>query len=274
VGAVAGDFDRLQQIAWNLLSNAVKFTPKGGLIQICLQQVNSHVELSVIDTGQGIKPDFVPYVFDRFRQADSSSTRIYNGLGLGLAIVRQLVELHGGTVHAESQGEGQGATFTVKLPMLPIRLEVNPEEQVHPTDSSGFRFDNLPELNGIRVLLVDDEADARGFMITALEVSGAEVVGVSSVSEAMATILLFKPDVLVSDIGMPNEDGYSLIRKLRQLTAEQGGKIPAIALTAYARAEDKIKAINSGFQKHIPKPVEPAELLKAVATLAKSVGKV
>lgn len=271
-GAVAGDFDRLQQVAWNLLSNAVKFTPKGGRVQVCLQRVNSHVEMIVTDTGQGINPDFVPYVFERFRQADSSSTRTFNGLGLGLAIVRQLVELHGGTVCAESQGNGQGATFTVKLPLLPIRIEVNKDERIHPADSPRLPFDNLPNLNGVRVLLVDDEPDARGFLIAALEECGAEVVAVGSVSEALATISHLKPDVLVSDIGMPIEDGYSLIRQLRQLTAEQGGQIPAIALTAYARAEDRMKAIAAGFQIHIPKPVEPAELVTVVASLARRSG--
>lgn len=271
-GAVAGDFNRLQQVAWNLLSNAVKFTPKGGRVQVCLQRVNSHVEMIVTDTGQGISPDFVPYVFDRFRQADSSSTRTYNGLGLGLAIVRQLVELHGGTVYAESQGERQGATFTVKLPLIPIRVEVSQEERIHPSDSPRLPFDNLPKLNGVRVLLVDDEADARGFIIAALEECGAEVIAVGSVREALEAVSPLKPDVLVSDIGMPLEDGYILIRKLREMTAEQGGQIPAIALTAYARAEDRMKAIAAGFQIHIPKPVELAELVTVVASLAKRRG--
>jgi PAS domain S-box-containing protein len=268
-GPVAGDFDRLQQVVWNLLSNAIKFTPKQGCTQVRLERVNSHVEIIITDTGKGIDSEFVPYVFERFRQADSSSTRVYSGLGLGLAIVRQLVELHGGTVRADSEGEGKGATFTVKLPLIPIRVERHPGERVHPTVDLGVPFDNPPALNGVRVLLVDDEADSREFLVAALEECEAKVFGVASASEALEAVSQFKPDVLVSDIGMPLEDGYSLIRKVRQLSAEQGGEIPAIALTAYARAEDRMKAIASGFQMHISKPVEPAELVTVVASLAR-----
>jgi len=268
-GPVAGDFDRLQQVVWNLLSNAIKFTPKQGCTQVRLERVNSHVEIIITDTGKGIDSEFVPYVFERFRQADSSSTRVYSGLGLGLAIVRQLVELHGGTVRADSEGEGKGATFTVKLPLIPIRVERHPGERVHPTVDLGVPFDNPPALKGVRVLLVDDEADSREFLVAALEECEAKVFDVASASEALEAVSQFKPDVLVSDIGMPLEDGYSLIRKVRQLSAEQGGEIPAIALTAYARAEDRMKAIASGFQMHISKPVEPAELVTVVASLAK-----
>lgn len=268
-GPVAGDADRLQQIVWNLVSNAIKFTPKGGRVQVRLERVNSHVEITVTDTGQGINPAFVPYVFERFRQEDSSITRSYSGLGLGLAIVRHLVELHGGTVRAESQGEGQGATFTVKLPLMPVRLNANHPERIHPTVGGAVPFENPPSLQGMRVLVVDDEADSREYILTLLEQCGAHVIAVASASEAIEAISKLKADVLVSDIGMPEEDGYSLIRKVRALKIEQGGQIPAVALTAYARAEDRTRAIAEGFQMHIPKPVEPAELATIVASLAK-----
>jgi PAS domain S-box-containing protein len=268
-GPVAGDSDRLQQVIWNLVSNAIKFTPKGGCVQVRLERVNSHVEITVKDTGKGIDPEFVPYVFERFRQADSSSTRVYSGLGLGLAIVRHLVELHGGTVRAQSEGEDKGATFTVKLPLLPILVEASPGEHSSRTFALSVPFDNLPALKGIRVLIVDDEPDSRDLLVAALEQCEAKVFAFASASEALEAVSQLKPDVLVSDIGMPVEDGYSLIRKVRQLSAEQGGQIPAIALTAYARAEDRTKAIASGFQIHISKPVEPTELATVVASLAK-----
>ena len=267
-GPIAGDSDRLQQVVWNLLSNSIKFTPKGGRVHVRLERVNSHVEITITDTGQGINPDFVPYVFDRFRQADSSITRTYSGLGLGLAIVRHLVELHGGTVRADSEGEGKGATFTVKLPLMPIRIEVNNPNRVHPTVGDGVPFESAPSLAGIRVIVVDDEADSREFIVALLEQCGAQVTAVASAREAIEAVSQVKADVLVSDIGMPEEDGYSLIRKVRTLCAEQGGKIPAVALTAYARAEDRTRAIAEGFQMHIPKPVEPAELATVVASLA------
>lgn len=273
-GLVAGDFDRLQQVVWNLLSNAIKFTPKEGQVQIRLSRVNSHVEITVSDTGQGISPDFVPYVFERFRQADSSITRSYSGLGLGLAIVRHLVELHGGTVGAESPGEGQGATFTVKLPLMPVRAKVKNGKHVHPTVGGGVPLDNSASLSGMRVIVVDDEADSREFIITLLEQSGAEVIAVASASEAIEAVSHVKADVLISDIGMPDEDGYSLIRKVRALRAEQGGMIPAVAVTAYARSEDRTRAIASGFQMHISKPVEPEELVTVVARLSSRTGKV
>jgi PAS domain S-box-containing protein len=272
-GPIAGDSDRLQQVVWNLLSNSIKFTPKGGRVHVRLERVNSHVEITITDTGQGINPDFVPYVFDRFRQADSSITRTYSGLGLGLAIVRHLVELHGGTVRADSEGEGKGATFTVKLPLMPIRIEVNNPKRVHPTVGDGVPFESPPSLAGIRVIVVDDEADSREFIVALLEQCGAQVTAVASAREAIEAVSQVKADVLVSDIGMPEEDGYSLIRKVRTLSAEQGGKIPAVALTAYARAEDRTRAIAEGFQMHIPKPVEPAELATVVASLAKITGK-
>ena len=273
-GPVAGDFDRLQQVVWNLLSNAIKFTPKQGRVMVRLERVNSHIEVTVTDSGKGINPEFVPYVFERFRQADSSSTRVYSGLGLGLAIVRQLLELHGGTVRAYSEGEGKGATFTIKLPLMPVHVKPYLGDRVHPTVELGVPFDNPPTLNGVRVLIVDDEVDSRELLVAALEECEAQVFAVASASEALKAVSQFQPDVLVSDIGMPLEDGYSLICKVRQLSAEQGGEIPAIALTAYARAEDRMKAIASGFQMHIPKPVEPAELATVVASLAKRTPKV
>lgn len=275
-GPISGDSDRLQQVIWNLLSNAIKFTPKGGRVHICLERINSHVEIMVSDTGKGISTEFLPYVFDRFRQADSSSTRSYGGLGLGLAIVRHLVELHGGTVQVESPGEGLGTTFTVNLPLMAVRLEAIEAERVHPTVGQGVPFDNLPSLAGLQVLVVDDEADTREFLTTVLEQCGAQVRAVKSVREALEAIAHLKPDVLVSDIGMPEEDGYTLIRQVRRreaacrqtsLLPEQGGKIPAVALTAYARAEDRTRSLKEGFQMHLPKPIEPAELVTVVASL-------
>ena len=270
---VAGDADRLQQIIWNLLSNAIKFTPKGGAVEIRLsifssqaqnKTSDSYAQIQVIDTGIGITPEFLPYVFDRFRQADSSSTRPHGGLGLGLAIVHHLVELHGGIVEVESPGEQLGATFTVRLPLLQNQQIVNN----HPLDSAQYKSPPPPlPLSGVRVLVVDDEADSRDFITTVLQQCQAEVQAVGSVQEALEIITLWKPDVLVSDIGMPYEDGYSLIRKLRSQPPELGGKITAAALTAYARAEDRMRAIQEGYQLHLPKPIEPAELATVVASL-------
>ena len=268
-GCVAGDSDRLQQVIWNLLSNAIKFTPKGGRVHVRLERVHSHVEVTVSDTGQGISPDFVPYVFDRFRQADSSITRSYSGLGLGLAIVRHLIELHGGTVDAYSAGPGQGSTFTIKLPLIPVRIEENSTERIHPAVGQGVSFSDPPSLKGVRVLIVDDEADARSYLQAVLEQCEAEVFAATSAQEAVELLLAKQPHVMVSDIGMPEEDGYSLIHRIRAMSAEQGGIIPAVALTAYARAEDRTRVIAAGFQIHIPKPVEPAELATVVASLAK-----
>ncbi|MGB5960059.1 MAG: response regulator [Coleofasciculaceae cyanobacterium] len=272
VSAIAGDSTRLQQVFWNLLSNAIKFTPKGGQVQVGLQEVEGYLEIAIADTGQGISPEFVPYVFERFRQGDSSITRSFSGLGLGLAIVRHLVELHGGTVQAQSQGEDLGSTFTVKLPMLPVRVEADLQQPVLPIIESSLTFPNLPSLKGIRVLVVDDELDSREFTEMVLEECGAVVVAAASVSEALAAFAESSFEVLVSDIGMPEEDGYSLIAKIRGM--KQGGKIPAVALTAYARIEDKSKAIAAGFEMHLSKPVEPAELATVVASLASRVRQV
>ncbi len=266
-GLILGDADRIQQIVWNLVSNAIKFTPKGGQVEVRLIQVSSWLEIVISDTGEGIKPEFVPYVFDRFRQADSSSTRSYSGLGLGLAIVRHLVELHGGTVRAYSDGERQGSTFTVQLPLIASKLKADHTEQVNSSLAQTLSFNNSPSLHGIKVLIVDDELDAREYLLAVLKDCKADVIIATSVCEAMALIASQRPDILVSDISMPEEDGYSLIRQVRSLDLDKGGKIPAIALTAYARSEDRIKAIAAGFQLHISKPVEPAELVTVVASL-------
>ncbi|HVF29282.1 MAG TPA: ATP-binding protein, partial [Pyrinomonadaceae bacterium] len=269
---VSGDPTRLQQVVWNLLSNAIKFTPKNGRVQVKLERVNSHVEITVSDDGQGISPDVLPFIFERFRQADSTITRAHGGLGLGLAIVRHLVEMHGGTVEVESLGEGRGATFTVKLPLVVVRAfnvrRASDPERVHPTASNGSPFDCPPELVGLRLLVVDDEEDTRTLLKMVLEKCGASVTTVSSAREAIAALKESRPDVLISDLGMPEEDGYSLIKKVRALSAEDGGQTPAAALTAYARVEDRMRVLRSGFQIHIPKPVEPAELVTVVANLA------
>jgi PAS domain S-box-containing protein len=255
---VTGDSGRLQQVIWNLLSNAIKFTPQGGEVEISLQSVGSQVQLRVSDTGKGISPDFLPFVFDYFRQADGATTRKFGGLGLGLAIVRHIVELHGGTVKAESLGEEQGATFTVMLPTI----------KIHP-DSHQIRIqpDDLPNLNGVKVLLVDDERDTRELIAFILEQSGAVVNQTASAVEALQTMPQFQPNLLLSDIGMPEIDGYMLMRQIRAMSPEQGGTIPAIALTAYAGEADYQQAIAAGFGQHITKPVEPAKLVRAIANL-------
>ena len=266
---ISGDADRLQQVVWNLLTNAVKFTPKGGRIQVKLQRVDSHVEIVVRDSGVGISKEFLPHVFDRFRQADASSTRIHGGLGLGLSIVHQLVDLHGGAVSVYSDGEGKGATFTVTLPFVGVVGNQKEAEAVHPTQSDEMlSFDGLPSLQGLRILVVDDEPDTRELIEEVLKECGAEVITSPSAAEALVALEKHKPDVLVSDLGMPDEDGYSLITKVRALPSERGGDIPAAALTAYARSEDRMRVLRSGFQFHLPKPVDSAELVTVVASLA------
>ena len=269
-GLLLGDANRLQQVVWNLLSNALKFTPKDGRVEIRLQRVNSHAEITVSDTGLGISSDFLPFVFDRFRQHDSTTTRSYGGLGLGLAIVRQLVELHGGTVTVVSPGIGQGTTFTVTLPAMIIPLPPNDPEPLNSIVETKPRVEASPTLEGLQILVVDDEADALELLNTILQNNGAEVIAVASVKQALTIIETAtdrSPDVLVSDIGMPDEDGYSLIRKLRQLEAQRGGKLPAIALTAYAGSDDRRQALLAGFQMHLTKPVDAAELVAVVASL-------
>jgi PAS domain S-box-containing protein len=268
--SVPGDPVRLQQVVWNLLSNAIKFTPRGGRVQVRLERVNSHIEIVVTDTGQGISQEFLPFVFDRFRQADQKTNRQHGGMGLGLSIVRHLVELHGGSVQAASAGEGKGATFTVTLPVGPVYEMDVQEGRIHPSAR-----DLLPEtecfdrLDGLNILVVDDEPDTRDLLKAGLAKCGAEVAVAASAAEVFAAIKKKVPDVLVSDIGMPGEDGYEMIQRLRSLPPEAGGKIPAIALTAYARLEDRMQALRSGYQMHVSKPVELAELVAVVASLVK-----
>lgn len=268
-GPVWGDPHRMQQIVWNLLSNAIKFTPKGGQVQVQLERVSSHVEIAVSDTGQGISANFLPHVFERFQQEDASSKRQHGGLGIGLAIVRQLVELHGGKVTAESAGEGKGATFRVILPiMLARRKSVQEDQRLAAPASVGTRSEQHL-LSGLRVLAVDDEADARELLAELLSTNGVDVRVAASGVDALATLDHWRPDVLISDIGMPDMDGYELLRELR--FKENKGKhtrLPALALTAYATAEDRMRALESGFQMHIAKPVDPAELTTVLASLA------
>jgi signal transduction histidine kinase/ActR/RegA family two-component response regulator len=261
LGAISADSGRLHQIVWNLLSNAVKFTPQGGKIAIRIEQDGSHAKITVTDTGQGIDPEFLPRVFDRFRQADSSTTRSFGGLGLGLAIVRHLVELHGGTVSAESEGVGKGATFFATFPLLVGRSEPI-------AHSSEFCAVELRSLDGLRVLLVDDEAEAREIISTVIGRTGAEVKTCISASDALTKLAEWRPDVILSDIAMPEEDGYSFIGKVRSLPREKGGETPAAALTAYARDEDRLQALAAGYQMHIAKPIGASQLVNMVAKLA------
>jgi len=260
VGAVLGDPVRLQQVIWNLLSNAVKFTSSGGRVEVRLEQVGRQAQIQVIDTGQGISPDFLPFVFDYFRQADSQTTRRFGGLGLGLAIVKHLVELHGGSVWAASPGEGQGAIFTVRIPLIKNQTQLSQNQE---------QSDIYQKLTGIRILVVDDEVDSREVVAFMLKECGAEVIAVASAAEALSAFNQLKPDVLVFDIGMPEVDGYMLMRQIRSLPPEKGGKIPAIALTAYAGELNKEKALLAGFQMHSSKPVEPNELVKLITQLVK-----
>jgi PAS domain S-box-containing protein len=268
-GPVMGDPNRLQQVFWNLLSNAVKFTPRGGRVHITLERVNSHLEVAVTDTGAGIRPDFLPHVFDRFRQADPSITRKHGGLGLGLAIVKNLVELHGGTIRAKSAGDNHGSTFTVSLPLSVLHPQPDaPEERRHPTAGPPAELcDEDNNLAGVSILVVDDEFDARNVVKRLLEDCKATVATAPSAAEALRLLESAPFDLLVSDIGMPGEDGYSLIAKVRNLPSP-AASIPAVALTAYARSEDRMRAIRSGFQQHLAKPVAPAELLTIIASLA------
>jgi signal transduction histidine kinase/ActR/RegA family two-component response regulator len=266
---VSGDPDRLQQVIWNLLSNSIKFTPAGGNVRVQLEELGSRIQLTVSDSGKGITPEFLPHVFNRFSQADSSIMRKQGGLGLGLAIVRHLVELHGGTIRAQSPGEGQGATFVVRLPLNPVYAEQSGAEPRHLAAGSEASIESPLVLNGVQVLAVDDEPDAREFLAICLEKSGAEVRSVASAAEALEMLKRWHPSVLVADIGMPEEDGYTLIQKIR--TQELGGiaRIPAVALTAYAQAEDRRQALSAGYQVHVPKPIEPAELIAIIADLAR-----
>ena len=270
---MSGDPDRLRQIVWNLLSNAVKFTPKHGRIQVRLERVNSSVEIVVSDTGIGIRPDFLPHIFERFRQADSAAGREHTGLGLGLAIVRNLVELHGGTVYATSGGEGQGATFRVRLPIRIVHPDWQPEPgRVHPRQGEAAppqSLAELPSLSDTRVLAVDDDPDALRLLKEILESVGAIVTTATSGRAALQIVAADRPDVLVADLGMPVMDGFELIQQLRTSDVASARDIPAAALTAYARSEDRAQALQSGFEMHLAKPIDPVELIAAVKALAR-----
>ncbi len=265
---LSADPDRLQQVVWNLISNAIKFTPSGGRVTVELAHSEGQFEIIVSDTGQGIAPELLPFVFDRFRQADSSITRQQGGLGLGLAIVRHLVELHGGTVSADSPGLDCGATFRVTLPTLVTQAEASPKfAGASVKDAGEIDWQSLPSLSGLKVLAVDDEADARYLLESLLRMSGAEVRTANGLIEAHAVVEDWHPDLLVSDIGMPDGSGYDLIRQIRQREKSAGSYLPAVALTAYGRPEDRLRALSAGFQMHVPKPVEPAELIAVLASL-------
>jgi PAS domain S-box-containing protein len=265
-GSLAADSGRLQQVIWNLLNNAIKFTPGGGHVRVMVRRADSEIEIVVSDTGQGIRPEFLPHVFDRFRQAESSTTRKHGGLGLGLAIVRQLVELHGGTVTASSKGQGQGATFAVRLPAMRVPQEgtgrsAAPEEHgisIRTPDASGA-------LKGVKALIVDDDEDTRQLLRATIEQAGAKVRDAASAEEGLRKAKLWKPSIILADIGMPGKDGYEFIKELREWERHYGGRTPAVALTAYARPEDEVHALNAGYQAHIAKPIEPARLVVVIA---------
>ena len=269
---VSGDPNRLQQVVSNLLSNAIKFTPKGGKVEILLERVNSHVEVTVTDTGQGISPDFLPHVFDRFRQADASTTRNHGGLGLGLSIVKQLVELHGGTVRAKSAGEGAAPRSPSLLPLaITKHSSLDREHPTTPRLVSG-NDDIQIRLDGTTVLVVDDEPDARHLIERLLTDRNARVLKADSAERGLEILAAERPDIILSDIGMPQMDGYDFIRAVRALPADSGGKTPAIALTAFARSEDRTRAMMAGYQMHLSKPVEPSELIATVASLVGRTG--
>jgi signal transduction histidine kinase len=267
--SATGDPNRLQQVVWNLLVNAVKFTPKSGRVQVHLQRVDSHVEIVVSDTGQGIRRELLPHIFERFRQADSTSTRAHAGLGLGLALVRHLVELHGGTVTAESPGDGKGARFTVRLPLAATVIEPDPEAaRGRPAARTALQRPAGPSLRGVRVLMVDDDRASLDLIARIITDASGEARTATSAAEGLLALQSWRPDVLVSDIEMPGEDGYTLIRKVRELDPADGGKTPAIALTAYGRTEDRVRTLSAGYSMHVPKPVDPVELTTIIASLA------
>jgi PAS domain S-box-containing protein len=269
-GPVSGDPGRLQQVMWNLLSNAIKFTARGGKVQVLLERVNSHIEISVADTGVGIQPEFIPFVFDRFRQADASTTRRHGGLGLGLSIVKHLVELHGGSVRVTSPGVDQGTTFCVHLPVIVVHRSSQAEPRLHPTASPSLatQFAAM-DLENVNVLVVDDEPDARELIKHVLESCSAKVTTAANAEEALSFFNQSAPDVLVSDIGMPDVDGYELLKRIRVVERARGGRVPAVALTAFARSEDRTRALRAGYLVHVAKPVDPSEL---IATIASALG--
>jgi signal transduction histidine kinase/ActR/RegA family two-component response regulator len=262
---VSGDPARLQQIVWNLLMNAVKFTPKGGRVRLELRRAGAHVQIVITDTGQGVGPELLPHLFERFRQADSSSTRKHGGLGLGLALVKHLTELHGGTVAAASPGENEGATFTVTLPLAPADVPEQRPAREPSAVTGGDGHPGLVRLDGLRVLVVDDDRDSARLAETILTGAGAQVRTCHSAPDALGLVAAWRPDVLVSDIEMPGEDGYSLIRKIRELAADAGGTTPAIALTAYGRPQDRVRSLTAGFNMYVAKPVNPSELTGIIA---------
>ena len=266
-GLILGDLDRLQQIAWNLLANAIKFTPRGGRVQVTLRRFESSIELAVADTGRGIAQEFLPHVFERFRQEDGAATRAQGGLGLGLAIARHLVELQGGTISVQSPGSGQGAVFTVRLPIAPLRLD---ERRTETQATSAAPAPAAPQssLAGLHILLLDDEPDTRDMLTSFLESQRAVVFPAESVRDALAALAEARPDIVISDIGMPLEDGYSFIKQLRE--RPETARVPAIALTAYARTEDRTRALHAGFNMHVPKPVDVRELVAVIASLTRS----
>jgi PAS domain S-box-containing protein len=266
---MAGDPDRLRQVFWNLFSNAVKFTSNDGCIRILSRRIDAHIEVVVSDTGIGIEPQFLPYVFDRFRQGDSGTDRQSSGLGLGLAIVRHLIELHGGTVHAESKGSGQGASFAIRLPILIAHSSTREGERVHAAVEEIISVEDGPSLKNLKVLVVDDEASAREVVSTVLVQALAEVRTAESAGEAFEILDEWLPDVIVADIGMPNVDGYEFIRQVRARSPQSGGVVPAAALTAYARTQDRLRVLSAGFEMHVPKPIQRVELITVVASLAK-----
>lgn len=268
-GPLRGDANRLQQVVWNLLTNAVKFTPEGGTVRVALERGDSHVQISVADTGQGISAEFLPYVFDRFRQADATTRRRHSGLGIGLAIVKQLVELHGGEVWVESTGEGRGTTFVVSLPLAatPDRKNTAPRPDQQGAGPAAAQDGGI-DLSGLKVLVVDDEPDACRLIKWMLDECHAEVVTASSAAEALPLVETAAPDILISDIGMPDVDGYEFLRRIRALAPARGGRVPAIALTAFARPEDRAKSLAVGYTVHISKPIAPEALTATVATLA------
>jgi CheY-like chemotaxis protein/anti-sigma regulatory factor (Ser/Thr protein kinase) len=266
VGSVLGDPTRLQQVIWNLLSNAIKFTPQKGEVKIIIQRLNSHLEINICDSGQGISAEFLPYVFDRFRQADGTTTRRFGGLGLGLAIVKQLIELHGGRVEARSDGDGCGSSFVIELPINNTQLMPPKQDRERPALRTNELKSpqELQSLEGLKLLVIDDEPDALSYLERVLAMCGAKVRTGNSAAAALAVIDDFVPDILISDISMPDVDGYSLIHQLRQTKHT----LPAIALTAFARTEDRTRSLRAGFAAHISKPVEPAELVATVAAVA------
>jgi CheY-like chemotaxis protein len=264
-----GDPDRLQQVFWNLISNAIKFTPPRGRVEVRLSRIDSQFEIRVMDSGRGIRPEFLPSVFERFRQADSTTTRVHGGLGIGLAIVRHLVELHGGSVSASSEGEDRGATFSVRLPAVALGVTSLDRDRAAATKGARRRASGTSDLRGCRIVLVEDDPDGRELLAGSLRRAGADVVAVGSAAEGFDAIRRSAPDVLVSDIAMADEDGYSLIRRVRLLAPEHGGRVPAIAVSAYAREEDRLRALAAGFQQHLAKPFDPADLVALVARLAR-----